>query len=146
MRHAHRHRKIADKIRAVAIEHGSFDALSSQRIGPIENVKRDVMRRRGFHRVSHRRDVGVEAHAGILNIEDERIETREHGIRRPLGFAVEAVDGQARRFIRRGRNARIESAADAVLGAEQSHKLHARRVRQQIDRAAAGCGQSQSDW
>ena len=136
-RHPHRHRKISHKIRAITIEHGSFDALSSQRIGPIENVKSDVMRRRGFHRVSHRRDVRVEAYAGILKVENEHIDAREHGFRRPLGFPIETVDGQACCFVRRGRNALIESAADAVLGAEQSHQLHSRRVRQQIDRAAA---------
>ena len=95
------------------------------------------MRRRGLHRISHRRNVRVEAHAGILNIEHQRIETREHGVRGPLGFSVQAVNGQARRFIRGGRNTRIEIAAEPVLRAEQCHQLHARRVRQQINRAAA---------
>jgi len=100
--------------------------------------RRVVMRRRGFHRVSHRRDVRVEANAGVLNIEHEHIETREHGIRWPLGFPIEAVDGQAGVWVNRAIHdlARCSFAANPVLGAEEGDQLPGSLFVQQIDGGA----------
>ena len=85
--------------------------------------------RRRFHAIRHRRDVGVEAHARVLNIEDKRIDAFQHLRRRPARLAVQAVDRQPRRGIDRIRSQRrIHTPRDAVLRAEQRHQLYAGRA------------------
>src|SRR5216684_1071473 len=78
----------------VGVEHGTFDDVAADGVGAIENVEGDVVLGGFFHAVGHRGGVGVEAHASVLNVEDERVDSAEHLVRGAKIFAVEAEDGE----------------------------------------------------
>ena len=91
---------------------------------------------RFLHAVRHRRDVGVEAHAGVLNVENEHVDSLQH--RDPSAGA------SRRRGCRFGKPVALsvafatfasDSARNSVLGTENRDELHAIRVRQHINRA-----------
>ena len=92
---------------------------------------------RSFHRIAHRRDVRVEAHPGVLDIEDQRVQTCKHRIGGPHVISVKAINRQARGRICRGCDAFVHDAANPVLRAEQGHEFHTRRMCKQINRASA---------
>jgi len=69
-----------------------------------------------FHRIRHRRRVSVEAHAGILNIEDEGVEALEHFIGRPARLAVQTENRESGCGIGRGWHSLVSLAGEAVLG------------------------------
>ena len=96
-----------------------------------------MMARRSLHRVSHGRDISVETDPGILNVEHQRIKTGKLRIRWPQSISVQAINRQSRCRVPRRRDAFIHRSADPVFRAEQRHQLHARRVREQINRAAS---------
>ena len=133
------------------VERRPFDLEAVDRIGTIEHDHRDLALGRLLHHVRHRRHVGVEARADVLQVDDERVEPVEHGGGRPPRIAVERVDGQTRSFRpSRTGHVRVEHAADAVLRAEQRDQRHVLRAVQQIDRRravarAAGVIGEQSD-
>src|SRR3954468_371237 len=74
----HGQRKVSDEAGLVAIEHGSFNNGAAERVGAVENVKSDFALGGFFHAVSHGGGVSVEAHAGVLNIENERVDALKH--------------------------------------------------------------------
>ena len=93
--------------------------------GPIEHDDFDLARRRFLHHVRHRRHVGVEARADVLQIDHDGVQTVEHVGCRPLRRAVERMDRQARALVLRRRHGGVENAADAVLRAEERDELGA---------------------
>ena len=95
------------------------------------------MRRGSFHRVSHRRDVRVKTHAGVLDVKYDRVDACEHGIGRALGFSVEAINRQARRCVRGGSHVAVKSSSNSMLGTEKRYQFYARRMCQQVNRVAA---------
>ena len=84
-----------DERLAARIEQRTVDLDAADRIRTVEHDEPDAVLGGGFHRVAHGRDVGVEARANVLNVEDQRVDAREHLGGRPAGFAVQAVDGDA---------------------------------------------------
>ncbi len=86
---AHGNWKIGDEICFVGIEHRAFDDFSAERIGTIQNVKRNIAFGGFFHGVGHGDGVSVKADAGILNIEDQRVDSLQHFVGGPQSFAVE---------------------------------------------------------
>jgi len=72
-----------------------------------------------FHHVPHRELIGVEAHADVLQIDDDRVDSLEHLVRRRPRLAEEAEHGQARAPIAR---ASFSSASAATaLRRTRSH-------------------------
>src|SRR5579859_1641708 len=96
------------------------------------------MLRGGFHRIAHRGDESVEAHARILNVVDESVDALQHLIRGAPRFAIQTVNRQAGGGIGAGRDVRVLFAEDAVLGAENRDEFYAGRVRENVDGAPAG--------
>ena len=123
---AHRDGKVRHEAGFVRIEHRPFHDLSAQRIGTIQNKKRNLAFGRFFHAVGHGDRVGVETHASVLNIEDQRVDALQHFIGWTARIAVQAVNRKARRGIFRGRHVFVGAAGEPVLGAEQRDELQAR--------------------
>ena len=83
---------------------------------------------------SHRRDVGVEADADVLDVEHQDVDVAQHRLGRLPGRAVEAQDWHARPAITAvldGR-ARFRRAAEPVLGREYGGQARSTRRTQQI--------------
>ena len=91
-----------------------------------------------LHQVSHGGGVGIEAHADILDVDDNGIETGEHLPGRPALRTVEAMDRQARFGITTGRDLPVPIGAYSVLGAEQGNELNASRRSQSLNGAPPG--------
>src|SRR6185437_13934073 len=134
---ARRQREISDEIELVAVKNRAFDRDAIDRIGAVENVKRNVMLRRGFHRITHRRDESVEAHAGVLNIVDERVDALKHLVGRTPRVAVEAVNRQPSGGVGAGSDVSICRAGETVLGTENGDEFYARCVRENVNGAVA---------
>jgi len=71
---AYRQRVIGDEGSFVRVEHGAFDDVSVQRVRAVENVEGDVAFRGFFHAVGHSGSVRIEADAGVLDVEDQRVD------------------------------------------------------------------------
>src|SRR5205823_5194194 len=84
---------------AAAVEHRPGYGDAADRIGPIEDDESLAMFGRRLHRFAHRRDVGIESSADVLDVEDDGVDGFEHRRRRPPRFAVEAIDLSARRLV-----------------------------------------------
>ena len=134
---ADRHREVADEAELRLVEHRALDLKPVDRVRPVEHDDRHLPLRRLLHGIGHRRHVGVEARADVLEIDDERVDAVEHRRRRPAAVAVERVDRQAGLGVGFGRHVGVEHAADAVLGAEQRDQLDVLGVVQQVDRGRA---------
>ena len=124
---SNRHRIIADEICFVGIEHRPFDDFAAKKIRPVQDVEGDVVLGGFFHAIGHRRRVGVEAHAGVLYIENERVDPEAF---RPWGeaFRHRGCRWAVRSRIFGGGNLFVGAAGDSVLGAEQRDELHAGRA------------------
>ena len=86
---AHRNRKLADKRAPGLLQARAFDRLAANRVRPIADHDRQPAARRRAHAVGHRVDVGVDARADVLQIDDEHVEAVEHLGRRLARVAVE---------------------------------------------------------
>jgi len=116
--------KISDEIRFVRVQHRALDNFTADRIGAIENEKRDAALGRFFHAIGHGRRVGIESDAGVLHIEDERVDAFEHFLGGPKCVAVQAVDRKARGWIFRGREFFVGAAGETMFRAEERNHLH----------------------
>ncbi len=133
---SHRKREIAREAGLVGVKNRAFDDFPAKRIGPVQHIEGDVVLRGFLHAVRHRRSVGVKANAGILHIEDERVDTLQHRVGRPARLRIETVNWQAGRRILGGSDTLVVIPGKTVLGTEQCDQLNSRRVREQIDGAA----------
>ena len=135
---AHRHGKISHERQLVGVQHRPFDNFAAQRIWPVEHHKRNVVFRRCFHAIAHRRYVSVKAHACILNIKDQHIDALQHRIRWPARLSVKTVNRQPGRGVRCVRHNRsVCVSGDPVLRAKDCNQLYAVRFRQNINRPMA---------
>src|SRR5260370_4764900 len=121
----HRQWKIRDGTCFVGVEHRSFHDFAAERIGPVEHEKSDVAFGGFLHAISHRCGVRVESDAGVLNIEDERVDALEHFIRGTKRFAIKTVNGKACGGSFGGRDLFIVAAGEAVLRTEESNEFKA---------------------
>jgi hypothetical protein len=122
----HRQWKISDKTCFVGIEHRPFHNLTAERIGAVEDEKRDVSLGSCLHAICHCCRVRIEPHAGVLNVEDQRVNALQHFVRGTKRFSIEAVNAKARRGIFGGSDLFIIAAGKAVLRAEQGNQLNSR--------------------
>ena len=129
--------KVAREAEDALVERRALDLKAVDRVRPIEHHDVDLPLRRLLHHVRHRRHVGVEAGADVLQVHDHRVDALEHRGRRTPRLAVERVDRQAGLLVGRGRHAGVENPADAVLRAEEPDERHVLRALQQIDRGRA---------
>ena len=76
-------------------------------IRPIEHDDRHLPLRRLLHHIGHRRHVGVEARADVLQIDDDRVEAVEHRCGRPAACRRRASGsaGRSSRLFRQARSA-----------------------------------------
>ena len=110
-------RKGAGEGEIVGVEHRPFDVVAGEGVGAVENIEGDFRFRRFLHGVEHGGFVGVEAHAGILNIEDQGVDSRQHFGRGTVGGAVEAPDAESGgRVGRIGDAGMVFHAGEAVFG------------------------------
>ena len=121
----------------IGIHHGALDHAAGDGIGTVEDDHGDVAAARLLQDVEQRRQVGVVAHADVLDVEDEHADAVEHVARRPSRRAVEAPDRPAGGRIAAVRHVRVDVATDAVLGREDRGEAHPGRIREEIDRSAA---------
>jgi len=134
---ANRHRKIRGEGSLVRIEHRSFDDFAADWIGAVQNEERNVVLGGGLHAVGHRRRVRVKPHAGILNVEDQRINADEHIVGGPPIVTVEAEHGEARGRIFGGKKLFVFAAGETVLRTEKRDELHACGVHQNVNGATS---------
>lgn len=134
------HGEIADEIEAVRVEHGAFDDFAAERIGAVEDEEGDFAAGGFFHGIGHSGFIGVEADAGVLDIEDEGVNAAEHIVSEAAGVAVEAVNGQAGGGVGGVGDFFVELAADAVFGAEQRNESDARGASEKVNGAATVAG------
>ncbi len=79
-----------------AVEHRPFDAHAADRVRTVEHDELlPCACAAAVEAFAHRGDVGVEAAADVLDVEDQRVEAVELFGGRRAAFAVEAVDRQA---------------------------------------------------
>ena len=121
-RHAvpRRHRRdVAGEPDAALVERGAFDLPAANRVRAVEHDDANLPLRRLLHHVRHRRAVGVEADAHVLQIDHERVDALQHLVGGTPRRAVERMDDQARLLVLRRRDVLVDDAANAVLGAEE---------------------------
>ena len=146
----HRSLPIADERLASRIGDGPLHVDSTDGIGPIEHEDRLLCLRGCFKKIPERTLVGVEAHANVLNVVDNRIQIGKFFGSGPpfrVRVAVDAIDGNAGRGIVRVANGGgVECAGNAVLGAEDRLELNAGRMCENIRSALAVRIEPRSDW
>ena len=90
---AHRNRVEADERFEAVHQHRPFDFGSADRIGPIADDDLDVVACRRGQAVRHRIDVGIDAGADVLQVDDEHVHVLQHLGRGLARFAVKRIDG-----------------------------------------------------
>ena len=143
---AHRDRNRVDVALGARIGDGTLDEGAVDGIGAVENDDLGAGFRRGFKKITHNGLVGVEANAGVLEVNDDGVELAQGFKRRPaigVGCAVEADDGQTSGGVGGvGDAGLVAGAANAVLGAEERGQgepgdVAGRIVEEDVDGAAA---------
>ena len=76
-------------------EHHPLDLRAADRIGAVADDDLEALLARRLQAVRHRVDVGVDAHADVLEVDHERVEAVQHLGRRFPRLAVQRVDGHA---------------------------------------------------
>ena len=108
-----------------ANEHRTFDLAAADRVGAIADDGLDAVLAAGPQAVGHRIDVGVNARADVLEVDDEDVEAGEHLAGRFPGFAVERVDGHMPHVVAgvgRFDHVLLEVGAEAVLRPEDGRE------------------------
>ena len=129
--------EIAHEGATVVVEDGTGDVLPADRVGSIENDHVEPVLGRLFEDEAERGDVGVEASAGVLDVEDERVDALQLFGGRSLALAVQAVDRRARGAISAILDLLVPVAGEAVLGAEDRYQRDVRSVVEHVGGATA---------
>ena len=105
----------------------SFDLLAADRIGPVADDDVHAVARGGAHAVRHRVDVGVDARADVLQIDDQHVDVAQH-----LGASARASRCRASRSApaaaRRGRAASRSCCPAGRSGSRAAARRAPRRV------------------
>ena len=110
-------------------EHRPFDRDAADRIRPIADDHLDAVPARRAQAVRHRVDVGVDARADVLQIDDQHVEAAQHLRGRLARLAVERVDRHAPRLVAAVAgldHVLLHVRAEPVLRAEQRGQLRPR--------------------
>jgi hypothetical protein len=129
-RHAVPHGQLvqADERLVAFLEHRSFDGDAADRIGPIADNHRQASSCRGLQAVGRRVNVGINAGADILQVDDKRIEPCEHLVGGFARFAVQGIDRDPATVVapvRRLDHVFLHVRPDAVLRSEERTDGHA---------------------
>ena len=133
---AHRYRELADERFEPLDEQRPFDVVAADRVWPIAHDDRNAMPRAGAQAVGHRVDVGVDASADVLQIDDEHIEAGEHRGRRFARLTVEGIHRHATSRVvgvRRLDHVVLHVGSEPVLRAEDRRQRDVRRRGKSID-------------
>ena len=132
---AHRDVVVGHEGLQLVIPRRSLNVHPVNRVGPVQHVEFNARFGRGLQGVSHRRDVGIEARADVLDIEHERVEALQLFRRGPLAVAaIEAVDGDSTALVDAIGNVRlVQFSAQPVLGREDRFEADIWRRGQQVD-------------
>jgi len=84
---------------AARVLHRPLDVDAANRVGPVAHDDVNAVLRAGAHAVGHRVDVGVDARADVLQVDDQRVQAPQHLGRRFPRVAVQRVDGDALRWV-----------------------------------------------
>ena len=125
----HRNRIHADERLEPGPEHHPFNCDTADWIRPIAHDDFDAMSPRRLEAVRHRVDVGVDADADVLEIDDQDVDPAQHLCRWFARFAVERIHRHAPDVV--ARMPRLDHVVldvrpEAVLRAEQRRQSRAR--------------------
>jgi hypothetical protein len=102
-------------------QHRPFDVDAANRVRPVADDRLDAVLAASRQAIRHRVDVGVDAGADVLKIDDEGVEPLQHGGRRLACLAVERIDRHASQVVARVRrldHVLLEIRPEAVLRPE----------------------------
>ena len=91
----HRDRKLADERLEAVLEDGAFDLHAANRVGPVADDHLEPVSLRRTQAVGHRVDEGVDAGTDVLQVDDQRVEPRQHFGGRLARLTVKRVDRHA---------------------------------------------------
>ena len=120
---------------------GPSTSCAADRIRAIAHHDGQAMPAGGLQAVGHRIDIGVDARADVLQVDDQRVETGKHAGVRLTRVAVQREHAHATRIVLRVRrldHVFLKVRSKAVLGTEQGADRARRRSRR--DRRRAGSG------
>src|SRR5690606_18035166 len=122
----------ADETLFAVIEHRARNVHAINRVRAVENEETNAVVGGCLHRVTHRRDVGIEAGADVLDIEHDCVDTLEHVARRSTHLAIQTEHRDAGATIDAvGDEFGIEIALVPVLGTEDAREFDVLRFVQQ---------------
>ena len=122
----HRHRHPADEAGEVRIQDRPLEDVAAERIGPVEHKDGNALLGRRLKTKAQRPEVGVNARADVLQVDDQDIETLEHRLSRFSHIGVKTVHRDLSQRIKRVR--RLDHVVlllgpQAVLRSEQRRQL-----------------------
>jgi len=115
----------ADERLLAVVQHRARDVNAVDRVRAVENNKSDVVVGSRLHRVTHRRNIGIEARTDVLDIKHNGIDSIEHFRSWPSDFSVKTEDlnsGAGIDVIINNRD--VELPAKAVFRAKYPHELN----------------------
>ena len=118
------------------VEHRAFDRGAADGIGAVADDHLDAVTCAGAQAVGHRVDVGVDARADILQVDDKHIDVGQHLAHGFARVAVERVDGNAPHGVARMRgldHVVLHVRAETVLGPEEGRDRHAAHRHEAVD-------------
>ena len=138
----HRDGEETDERFEAGAERLALDVDAVDRVGTIADDDRNAVPAARLQAVRHRVDVGVDAGADVLQVDDQDIEAAQHGIGRLARLAVQRVDRNPPRrvvAVRRLDHVVLDVRAEPVLRAEdggQRHAIGRRHAIEDMDEAA----------
>ena len=119
------------------IQHIAFHGGAANGIGAIEHNEWQAAMGAGGHAQAHGVEVGIEADADILDIEDQSVQVLQHGLVGLAPLPIEAVGQNSGLAVARGVHGDAVGgiAADAVLWSKELHQFDVLDLVQLV-----GCG------
>ena len=124
----HRNRIHPDERFMPLHQHRPFHLRPADRIGPIAHDRLDAVPRGRLQAVRHRVDVGINAHADVLQIDHQHVHFAQHGRGRLARFAVQGVDRDAAHGVfrvPRFDHVVLHVRSKPVLGSEDGRQVRA---------------------
>ena len=122
----HRHRHSTDEAGEFTIQHRPLEDVAAERIGPVEHKDSNALLGGRLKTKAQRPEVGVNARADVLQIDDQDIETLEHRLSRFSHIGVKTVHrdlSQRIEHMRRLNHVVLLFGPQAVLRPKQRRQL-----------------------
>ena len=134
------YRKLSHERLVAGPQHRAFDGVAADGVGPVADDHRDPAGRAGLQAFGHRVDVGVDAGADVLQVDDEQIDIGKHRRRGRAGLPVQGVhrhlEPRMPRVVRLD-HVVLHVRAEPVLRAEEGGQPDLGRRRRDLDDMAA---------